>query len=180
MTAALETFLALPEQDKRDVFSAAAVRLDTLPSYVEKDFWVCFVLDALYNRLPDRHPRLIFKGGTSLSKAFGLIQRFSEDIDLVVPRDGLGFDGERDPTIAGALSNKKRNALFKEAPSPFWPMKASMDAPPTCPPRPGPAISVSWGRSAGRRFAVRMVSRPVARGFTETPRECVQRDRATV
>ena len=114
MTAALETFLALSEQDKRDLFSAAAGRLDTLPSYVEKDFWVCFVLDALYNRLPDWHPRLIFKGGTSLSKAFGLIERFSEDIDLVVPRDGLGFDGERDPTIAGALSNKKRNALFKE------------------------------------------------------------------
>ena len=73
MTAAVKTCLALSEQDKRDVFSAAAVRLDTLPSYVEKDFWFCFVLDALYNRLPDRHPRLIFKGRTSLSKAFELI-----------------------------------------------------------------------------------------------------------
>ena len=114
MNRDFETFLALSEQDKRDVFSAAASRLDTLPSYVEKDFWVCFVLDALYKRLPERHPKLIFKGGTSLSKAFGLIERFSEDIDLVVHRDDLGFDGERDPTIAGALSNKKRNALFKE------------------------------------------------------------------
>ena len=114
MNTAFETFLALSDQDKRDLFGAAAGRLDTLPSYVEKDFWVCFVLDALYNRLPERHPKLIFKGGTSLSKAFGLIERFSEDIDLVVHREGLGFDGERDPTIAGALSNKKRNALFKE------------------------------------------------------------------
>ena len=114
MNRDLENFLALSEQDKRDVFSAAAGRLEPLPSYVEKDFWVCFVLDALYNRLSDRHPRLIFKGGTSLSKAFGLIERFSEDIDLVVHRDGLGFDGERDPTIATALSNKKRNTLFKE------------------------------------------------------------------
>ena len=81
---------------------------------MEKDFWVCLVLDVLYNRLPDGHPKLLFKGGTSLSKAFGLIRRFSEDIDLVVYRDDLGFEKERDPTIADNLSNKKRKALFKE------------------------------------------------------------------
>ena len=95
MNESFETFLSLPEQGKRDVFEAAASRLDTLPGYVEKDFWVCLVLDTLYNRLPDGHPNLLFKGGTSLSKAFGLIERFSEDIDLVVYRDGLGFEGER-------------------------------------------------------------------------------------
>lgn len=114
MSGAFETFLALSEQDKRDVFEAAASRLDTLPTYVEKDFWVCLVLDVLYNRLPEGHPKLLFKGGTSLSKAFGLIRRFSEDIDLVVYRDDLGFERERDPTIAGNLSNKQRKALFKE------------------------------------------------------------------
>ncbi|MBL4558315.1 MAG: nucleotidyl transferase AbiEii/AbiGii toxin family protein [Rhodobacteraceae bacterium] len=91
MSASYARFLALSDQDRKDVFEAAADRLDTLPSYVEKDFWVCFVLDALYNRLPDGHPQLLFKGGTALSKAFGLIRRFSEDIDLVVYRDGLGF-----------------------------------------------------------------------------------------
>lgn len=114
MTRGFESFLALPEQDRRDVLEAAAARLDTLPSYVEKDFWVCLVLDGLFNRRPEGHPRLLFKGGTSLSKAFGLIERFSEDIDLVVFRDGLGFEGERDPTVAGQLSNRKRAALFKE------------------------------------------------------------------
>ncbi len=114
MTGGFESFLALPEQDRRDVFEAAAARLDTLPGYVEKDFWVCLVLDALFNRRPEEHPKLLFKGGTSLSKAFGLIKRFSEDIDLVVFRDGLGFEGERDPTAASHLSNKKRAALFKE------------------------------------------------------------------
>ena len=114
MNEAFESFLSLPEQDRRDVFEAAASRLDTLPSYVEKDFWVCLVLDALYNRLPEGHPKLLFKGGTSLSKAFDLIRRFSEDIDLVVFRDGLGFAGERDPIVAKNLSNKKRDALFKE------------------------------------------------------------------
>lgn len=107
-------FLALPDRDRRDVFEAAADRLDTLPSYAEKDFWVCFVLDALYNRLPDGHPKLLFKGGTALSKAFGLIRRFSEDIDLVVYREGLGFDSDRDPTNPDGLSNKKRKALFEE------------------------------------------------------------------
>jgi len=50
---------------------------------------VCWTLDALLNGLPDG-PRLLFKGGTSLSKGFGLIRRFSEDIDVTVFRDDLG------------------------------------------------------------------------------------------
>ena len=114
MTRAFDSLLALPEQDRRDVLRAAADRLDTLPRYVEKDFWVCLVLDVLFNRRREEHPRLLLKGGTSLSKAFGLINRFSEDIDLVVFRDALGFEGERDPTIANRLSNRKRAALFNE------------------------------------------------------------------
>ena len=109
-----EAFLALSEQDKRDVFAAAASRLDMLPSYIEKDFWVCLVLEALFNRLPDGHPRLLFKGGTSLSKAFGLIRRFSEDIDLVVYREDLGFAGDRDPTVVVNLSNRERGSLLAE------------------------------------------------------------------
>lgn len=107
-------FLALPDRDRKDVFEATADRIDTLPNYVEKDFWVCLVLDALYNRLPEGHPRLLFKGGTALSKAFGLIRRFSEDIDLVVYREGLGFGADRDPTSPDGLSNKQRKALFDE------------------------------------------------------------------
>ena len=114
MNGNAESFLSLPEQDRRDVFAAAASRLDTLPGYAEKDYWVCMVLDMLYNRLPAGYPRLLFKGGTSLSKAFGLIERFSEDIDIVVFRDDLGFEGERDPTLARNLSNRKRSALFHE------------------------------------------------------------------
>ena len=114
MNGAFTSFLSLPEQDRRDIFAAAAVRLDTLPSYVEKDFWVCLVLDLLFNRLSDGHPKLLFKGGTSLSKAFGLIHRFSEDIDLVVHRGDLGFANELDPTAPGNLSNKKRQSLFND------------------------------------------------------------------
>jgi len=115
MTAeAFASFLALTERDRRDVFTAASRRLDTAPDHVEKDFWVCLVLDLLFNALPEGHPKLLFKGGTSLSKAFGLIRRFSEDIDLVVHRDALGFAGDRDPTAGDGLSNKKRNVLFAE------------------------------------------------------------------
>ena len=112
MNKSFETFLGLPAQDQRDVLARAAYRLGTVPSYVEKDFWVSLVLETLFGWLPAGQPELFFKGGTSLTKAFGLVRRFSEDIDLVVSREGLGFAGEQDPTIAGHLSNKKRNALF--------------------------------------------------------------------
>jgi len=114
MSESYARFLALSDQDRKDVFEAAAERLDALPSYVEKDFWVCFVLDALYNRLPDGHPQLLFKGGTALSKAYGLIRRFSEDIDLVVYREDLGFGADRDPTTPEGISGKKRKVLFDE------------------------------------------------------------------
>ena len=114
MSVDFESFLSLPEQDKRDIFEAAASRLDTLPGYVEKDFWVCLVLDVLYHGVHEEHRQLLFKGGTSLSKAFGLIDRFSEDIDLVVHRDRLGFSGQRDPTVPSNLSKNKRAALFEE------------------------------------------------------------------
>ena len=107
-------FLALSGQDRRDVFETAAHRLDTVASYVEKDFWVCVVLDAIFNRRPEHHPRLLFKGGTSLSKGFGLIQRFSEDIDVVVSREDLGFGKERDPTHSENLLNRERRTLFED------------------------------------------------------------------
>lgn len=114
MNKTYQAFFTLPAQDRKDAFDAAARRLDTLPGYVEKDFWVCFVLRALYHWRPAGHPGLLFKGGTCLSKAFGLIQRFSEDIDLVVRRDDLGFAGDRDPVCADGLSKRRRDLLFRE------------------------------------------------------------------
>jgi hypothetical protein len=76
--------------DRRDLFLGAARRLGTPEQNIEKDFWVCWTLDALFNGLPAGSPRLLFKGGTSLSKGYGLISRFSEDIDITVFRDDLG------------------------------------------------------------------------------------------
>jgi hypothetical protein len=89
MNAEFVRFLTAAEQDRRDAFAATAQRLGTTPAYVEKDFWVCWALDALYHGMPPG-PRLLFKGGTSLSKGFGLISRFSEDIDVTVFREDLG------------------------------------------------------------------------------------------
>ncbi|WP_426078832.1 nucleotidyl transferase AbiEii/AbiGii toxin family protein [Janthinobacterium sp. PSPC3-1] len=73
---------------------------------MEKDFWVCWTLDALFNGLAPGRPRLLFKGGTLLSMAFGLITRFSEDIDITVFRDDLGYPAE--VADLDALSGKKR------------------------------------------------------------------------
>ena len=109
MTAvAYGRLIAAPPRDRLDLFLTAANRLGVPVGHVEKDFWVCWTLDALYRERPAGEPRLLFKGGTSLSKAFGLIQRFSEDIDITVFRDDL--DAPASIEDLEALSNKKRRA----------------------------------------------------------------------
>ncbi len=95
-------------RDRLDLFLAAANRLGAPISHVEKDFWVCWTLNALYRERPAGGPRLLFKGGTSLSKAYGLIQRFSEDIDITVFRDDLNEPASVEELEA--LSGKKRRA----------------------------------------------------------------------
>lgn len=81
MTEGFPTVLAAEARDRRDLFVGAGNRLGTAEQNIEKDFWVCWTLDALFNNLPAGGPRLLFKGGTSLSKGYGLIERFSEDVD---------------------------------------------------------------------------------------------------
>lgn len=78
-----------PIEDRRDLFLATATRLGVPLQNIEKDFWVCWVLDLLFNTRKQGEPRLLFKGGTSLSKAHTLISRFSEDIDITVFREDL-------------------------------------------------------------------------------------------
>jgi hypothetical protein len=105
------TVITASDAERRDLFLGAATRLGTAVQNVEKDFWVCWTLDALFNGLEVGGPRLLFKGGTSLSKAFGLISRFSEDIDITVFRDDLGQDAE--VADLDALSGKKRRARLE-------------------------------------------------------------------
>ena len=69
MTAdAYRQVIAASARDRLDLFLTAANRLGAPIGNVEKDFWVCWTLDALYHRLPENRPRILFKGGTSLSK----------------------------------------------------------------------------------------------------------------
>ncbi len=105
---AYEQVIGASDQDRTDLFLATAQRLGTPLGNVEKDFWVCWTLDVLYHRLPPNGPRLLFKGGTSLSKSYGLIQRFSEDIDVTVYRNDLGEGASVEELEA--LSGKKRQA----------------------------------------------------------------------
>jgi len=95
----------LPLTDRIDLFAEVARRRGLTPAVIEKDFWVCWALKRLFS-LPDPPAGLLFKGGTSLSKVFGIIERFSEDVDLSFDRSGLGFGGESDPL--NATSGKKR------------------------------------------------------------------------
>lgn len=98
--------IAASPRERADLFLATAQRLGTPVGNVEKDFWVSWILDALFNRLPADAPRLLFKGGTSLSKAYGLVERFSEDVDITVFRNDLGEPAS--PDELEALSGKQR------------------------------------------------------------------------
>src|SRR5437667_9312439 len=81
--------------DRTDLFVATSGRRALTAAIIEKDFWVCWTLKRLFT-LPDPPAGLLFKGGTSLSKVFGVIERFSEDVDLSFNRAELGFGGESD------------------------------------------------------------------------------------
>jgi hypothetical protein len=107
---AYDRILSSDDETRLGLFTTTAQRLGTTPQNAEKDFWVCWTLDALFNGLPDK-PRLLFKGGTSLSKGFGLIQRFSEDIDVTVFRDDLGHPATIEELQA--LSGKQRRRALE-------------------------------------------------------------------
>ena len=88
----MDTFAREAAKVRAEAFQETAARMGVQPAIVEKDFWVCWTLKRVF-ALPDSMAGLIFKGGTSLSKAYGAIARFSEDIDLSLDRHDLGFTG---------------------------------------------------------------------------------------
>jgi len=101
----MDAFLRLLPEERRLACQQVDEQMRLQAVSVEKDFWVCWTLRELF-ALPDIGQHLTFKGGTSLSKAWGLIRRFSEDIDLVVDKEALGFGGDAAPEKAP--SKKKR------------------------------------------------------------------------
>ena len=87
-----DDFVKLNPEERRIFFEGTATPRNIQAQIVEKDFWVCRTLKELF-RMPVVGEHLIFKGGTSLSKVFKLIERFSEDIDVSIDRAFLGFGG---------------------------------------------------------------------------------------
>ena len=106
-------FARKPTPERFAVFEEAGERMDIGPHIIEKDFWVCWLLRLIFADA-ELGGHLVFKGGTSLSKVFGIIQRFSEDIDLSVDPDWLGFGGDVRPDAASSRSQFEKRARALE------------------------------------------------------------------
>jgi len=105
----MDSILRLTPRQRAELYQAASQKLGFGEVIIEKDFWVCWTLRQLFT-LPGIGEHLIFKGGTSLSKVWRAIARFSEDIDVSLSRDWLGFTGTRDPEKA-ASGKKQRERI---------------------------------------------------------------------
>lgn len=103
-----DVFLRLSAQDRRDVLGVAADRSGRPAHLLEKDIWVVWALAALYGSPLGEH--LVFKGGTSLSKAYKVIRRFSEDVDLTYDIRAIAPDlvGSSDEALPKTRSEEKR------------------------------------------------------------------------
>jgi len=106
----MDAFIQLTPEERRKACFQLQSSIGLQAESVEKDFWVCWTLQELFS-LPGIGNHLTFKGGTSLSKAWKLIERFSEDIDLIVDKEALGFGGDAAPDKA--LSKKQRKVRLE-------------------------------------------------------------------
>lgn len=101
----MDEMAVLSVAQRSELLRETAARQGMTPAVAEKDFWVCWVLARLFSH-PELAQRLRFKGGTSLSKAYHLIQRFSEDIDLIL--DWRGFSLGQDPLADRSKSRQEK------------------------------------------------------------------------
>lgn len=106
----MDKFLKISEKDKIAAFVKAETEKGLSEDIIEKDFWVCWILKELF-LLDSIKDHLTFKGGTSLSKIYKVIERFSEDIDVSVERAYLGFKDEKEPAN---VSGKKAKVLIAD------------------------------------------------------------------
>ena len=104
----MNNFFTLSKSDQRQIIEQTALRINLPVQAIEKDIWVTTILQIVFSLPVAEH--LIFKGGTSLSKAWGIINRFSEDIDLAVGR--ALFELEGDLTKKGIKKLRKRSSIF--------------------------------------------------------------------
>lgn len=106
----MREFATLPQKDRSDALIVAAREKGMHPAIVEKDFWVCWTLDYLFGESAFKDS-FAFKGGTSLSKGFSLIERFSEDIDLIFDWRLLGYGIDKPWE---KRSNTKQDAFVRQ------------------------------------------------------------------
>lgn len=97
----MKEWFNLSESDRKEVIIQTSIDNGLPAAAIEKDWWVVAVLRAIFTTKYAEH--LVFKGGTSLSKAWGLIERFSEDIDLAMDRSFFGFGGALNRTKVSHL-----------------------------------------------------------------------------
>ena len=103
----MDNFLKTSTSDRLSVFTEAAFSLGINLTVLEKDFWVCWTLNQLFNN-KELFDHMVFKGGTSLSKSYSLIDRFSEDCDLTINRSILNV---KDPSEAGISSKELQRRI---------------------------------------------------------------------
>jgi hypothetical protein len=108
----MNSFFNLTSIQQRQIFDQTAIAKGLPPQAVEKDLWVTVILQLVFT-LKDSD-KLVFKGGTSLSKVLGLISRFSEDIDLAVDRSLFGQEG--DLTVKQLKKLRKESSMFVNGP----------------------------------------------------------------
>ena len=104
----LEKIAKIGEKERKAIFLEAAEIKKINASMIEKDFWVCWILNRLFTN-SELNKLLRFKGGTSLSKVFNVIERFSEDIDLI-----LNWDVIKNGRNLIQPSNTKQDIMNKE------------------------------------------------------------------
>ena len=109
-----DRYLSLAPRERLELLDAASRQSGLAQAILEKDYWVCKTLDVLF-ALPELGSHLVFKGGTSLSKVYGLIDRFSEDVDISFHREFLGFGEELDPEAAAGKEQSRRIEALQQA-----------------------------------------------------------------
>lgn len=100
----MDSIARWPSKERTELFRETATRRGLTPAIIEKDFWVCWTLGKLFAS-SSLSRKILFKGGTSLSKIFGLIERFSEDIDLILDWNEVS---EEDPGAARSKSRQEK------------------------------------------------------------------------
>lgn len=110
MATLASQFVSLPPERRALAFTQTAARMAVSSVMVEKDFWVSWLLGLLFAD-PALAPHLVFKGGTSLSKVYGVIDRFSEDIDLSMSPAFVGAD---ETVFAAMKSRTQRDATLAQ------------------------------------------------------------------